>query len=102
MTRNVISHRLLEKQKFSNFDRPNVTPLAKYKVLKRACSFLFEFYYIPSVRVISGTDSRLGVGFRLGEHADFQVLVELGPQKETDPIGNDVDSKRKRAVSIVL
>ncbi|XP_076162579.1 snustorr snarlik [Ptiloglossa arizonensis] len=42
-----------------------------------------------------GTDSRLGVGFRLGEHADFQVLVELGPQTETDPIGN-ADTKRRR------
>ena len=47
-----------------------------------------------------GTDSRLGVGFSLGEHADFQILVELGPQTQTEPIGNDNnDSKRRRAVS---
>ncbi|XP_076618766.1 snustorr snarlik [Colletes latitarsis] len=48
---------------------------------------------IPPIK--KGTDSRLGVGFRLGQHADFQVLVELGPQTETDPIGN-VDTKRRR------
>ncbi|CAK9796987.1 hypothetical protein ANTPLA_LOCUS1042 [Anthophora plagiata] len=48
---------------------------------------------IPPIK--KGTDSRIGVGFRLGEHADFQVLFELGPQTETDPIGN-ADSKRRR------
>lgn len=35
----------------------------------------------------SGTDSRVGFGYRLGEHADFQVLFELGPQTNTKPIG---------------
>uniref|UniRef100_A0A1B0FJS8 Citrate transporter-like domain-containing protein n=1 Tax=Glossina morsitans morsitans TaxID=37546 RepID=A0A1B0FJS8_GLOMM len=44
---------------------------------------------IPPIK--KGTDSRLGFGFRLGEHADFQILVELGPQKETRPLG-DQDS----------
>ncbi|XP_078050023.1 snustorr snarlik [Augochlora pura] len=48
---------------------------------------------IPPIK--KGTDSRIGVGFRLGEHADFQVLLELGPQTETEPIGK-VDSKRRR------
>ncbi|CAK9815288.1 hypothetical protein ANTQUA_LOCUS8369 [Anthophora quadrimaculata] len=48
---------------------------------------------IPPIK--KGTDSRIGVGFRLGEHADFQVLFEIGPQTETDPIGN-ADSKRRR------
>jgi hypothetical protein len=28
----------------------------------------------------TGTDSRVGFGFRFGEHADFQVQLELGPQ----------------------
>ncbi|XP_075149848.1 snustorr snarlik [Haematobia irritans] len=41
---------------------------------------------IPPIK--KGTDSRLGFGFRLGQHADFQVMVELGPQKETRPIGD--------------
>lgn len=49
----------------------------------------------------TGTDSRIGVGFRLGEHADFQMLFELGPQTETEPI-NNADSKRRRDVSILV
>lgn len=46
-----------------------------------------------------GTDSRIGLGFRLGEHADFQTIVELGPQKETQPIGNS-ESKRRRQIVV--
>jgi len=41
---------------------------------------------IPPIK--KGTDSRVGFGFRLGDHADFQVQFELGPQKFTKPIGN--------------
>ncbi|XP_037928168.1 uncharacterized protein LOC119662607 [Teleopsis dalmanni] len=55
---------------------------------------------IPPIK--KGTDSRLGFGFRLGEHADFQILVELGPQKETRPIGEKDGSEssfNKRHVS---
>ncbi|XP_055921331.1 transcription factor stalky [Eupeodes corollae] len=56
---------------------------------------------IPPIR--KGTDSRLGFGFRLGEHADFQVVVELGPQKETRPLGmnqdDDDSSNSKRQVN---
>ncbi|XP_033222895.1 uncharacterized protein LOC117176737, partial [Belonocnema kinseyi] len=52
---------------------------------------------IPPIK--KGTDSRLGVGFSLGEHADFQIVVELGPQTETEAIGNSSnDSKRRRAI----
>lgn len=40
----------------------------------------------------------MGVGFRLGEHADFQVLLELGPQVNTQPLGPAGDSKRRRQV----
>jgi len=40
------------------------------------------------------------VGFRLGEHADFQILIELGPQTETDPIGTSNNTKRRRDVRI--
>ncbi|XP_073982841.1 snustorr snarlik isoform X2 [Rhodnius prolixus] len=48
---------------------------------------LLSFIYtnIPPVR--KGTDSRIGLGFRLGPNADFQVLFELGPQQNTLPIG---------------
>ncbi|KAG5873393.1 hypothetical protein JTB14_027035 [Gonioctena quinquepunctata] len=41
---------------------------------------------IPTIK--KGTDSRLGWGFRLGDRADFQVLVELGPQTNTQPLAN--------------
>ncbi|KAK4878077.1 hypothetical protein RN001_010583 [Aquatica leii] len=39
---------------------------------------------IPTIK--KGTDSRVGWGFRLGNRADFQVLVEIGPQLNTQPI----------------
>ncbi|XP_043481976.1 uncharacterized protein LOC122511038 [Leptopilina heterotoma] len=51
---------------------------------------------IPPIK--KGTDSRFGVGFSLGEHADFQVILELGPQSETEPIGNPEESKRRRDI----
>lgn len=41
---------------------------------------------IPPIK--KGTDSRVGFGYRLGEHADFQVVFELGPQTNTKPLGN--------------
>lgn len=43
------------------------------------------FSGIPQLK--KGTDSRVGYGFRLGEHADFQILFEMGPQKFTKPLG---------------
>lgn len=45
--------------------------------------------------VVLGKDSRIGAGFRVGPNADFQVLVELGPQSETQPLGPDATSKRE-------
>lgn len=41
-----------------------------------------------------GTDSRIGFGYRLGDHADFQVQFEIGPQKETKTIGTSTSNKR--------
>ncbi|KYN40900.1 hypothetical protein ALC56_04791, partial [Trachymyrmex septentrionalis] len=55
---------------------------------------------IKKVKYIIRTDSRFGMGFRLGEHADFQILIELGPQTETDPIGTSNDAKRRRDAMI--
>ncbi|EEB15425.1 conserved hypothetical protein [Pediculus humanus corporis] len=41
-------------------------------------------------------DTRLGYGFRLGPHADFQTLVEIGPQLNTNPIStNGTVAKRQ-------
>lgn len=64
-----------------------------------ASLFGLFFSTIPQIR--KGTDSRIGVGYRLGEHADFQVLVELGPQKFTKPIGGDqaMNTNSKRNVN---
>ncbi|XP_053622015.1 uncharacterized protein LOC128681829 [Plodia interpunctella] len=36
---------------------------------------------IPPIK--KGTDSRLGFGYAFGNHADFQVVLELGPQTNT-------------------
>lgn len=44
----------------------------------------------------AGTDSRVGFGFRLGEHADFQVMYELGPQIYTQKIGEASSNERRR------
>ncbi|XP_023025691.1 snustorr snarlik [Leptinotarsa decemlineata] len=50
---------------------------------------------IPTIK--KGTDSRLGWGFRLGDRADFQVMVELGPQTNTQPLANQgEENNRKR------
>ncbi|KAH8352090.1 hypothetical protein KR084_001911, partial [Drosophila pseudotakahashii] len=79
----------------------NIPPIKKGKM---SCTFLskFETFIKRNYSIKTGTDSRLGFGFRLGEHADFQVMVELGPQKETRPIGEpsqDDQSFNKRQVS---
>lgn len=43
----------------------------------------------------SGTDSRIGFGYRFGDHADFQVQFEIGPQKETQPIGTAASQNKR-------
>lgn len=48
------------------------------------------FSTIPQVK--KGTDSRIGFGYRFGNHADTQVLLELGPQKNTAKLGSDGSS----------
>lgn len=45
-----------------------------------------QLKYFP-FSTLAGTDSRIGFGYRFGDHADFQVQFEIGPQKETQPIG---------------
>ncbi|XP_026322719.1 uncharacterized protein LOC113232264 [Hyposmocoma kahamanoa] len=39
-----------------------------------------------SPRFIKGNDHRVGFGFQFGNHADFQVLYEFGPQVYTKPL----------------
>ncbi|XP_017771881.1 PREDICTED: uncharacterized protein LOC108559205 isoform X2 [Nicrophorus vespilloides] len=61
---------------------------------------LLSLIYSNIPTIMKGTDSRLGWGFRLGDRADFQVLVELGPQKNTQKLGNQDDGgNRKRNVA---
>ncbi|XP_054744799.1 uncharacterized protein LOC129249158 [Anastrepha obliqua] len=77
---------------------PSAEPLVVPQELPSILSLIYS--NIPPIK--KGTDSRLGFGFRLGNHADFQVLLELGPQKNTRPIGENADSENtfnKRQVS---
>ncbi|XP_072758409.1 uncharacterized protein Snsl [Anoplolepis gracilipes] len=74
----------------------NVTSLIIPEELPTILSLIYS--NIPPIK--KGTDSRFGVGFRLGEHADFQILVELGPQTETDPIGVSDEAKKRRDVML--
>ncbi|KAJ1520631.1 hypothetical protein ONE63_003739 [Megalurothrips usitatus] len=60
---------------------------AAFIVPEELVSFLSIVYSnIPPVR--KGTDSRVGLGFRLGPHADAQIVLELGPQTNTRPLGS--------------
>ncbi|KAJ8706268.1 hypothetical protein PYW08_010894 [Mythimna loreyi] len=36
--------------------------------------------------ITKGNDHRFGFGFRLGNHADLQILYEFGPQTVTRPL----------------
>ncbi|KAK3920256.1 Formin-like protein [Frankliniella fusca] len=49
-------------------------------------------------RDVRCSDSRVGFGYRFGPFADFQVLLELGPQSETQPIGGQTTPSSKRQV----
>ncbi|XP_077284155.1 snustorr snarlik [Arctopsyche grandis] len=49
---------------------------------------------IPPIK--KGTDSRVGFGFSLGNHADFQVMFEFGPQIYTNPVGSSYAASSKR------
>ncbi|XP_054287227.1 uncharacterized protein LOC129003046 [Macrosteles quadrilineatus] len=52
---------------------------------------------LPPTKI--GSDKRFGVGFRLGKNADAQILVELGPQSETQPLeehSNDFSKRQSR------
>uniref|UniRef100_A0A1B6DNW5 Uncharacterized protein n=1 Tax=Clastoptera arizonana TaxID=38151 RepID=A0A1B6DNW5_9HEMI len=45
----------------------------------------------PPIKV--GKDSRFGFGFRLGPNIDFQTIVELGPQTNTQPLGEPTNKR---------
>nr|CAD7430257.1 unnamed protein product [Timema monikensis] len=82
----------------SEFSNPGADSLIIPEELPSILSLIYA--NIPPIK--KGTDSRVGVGFRLGPHADFQVLLELGPQKETLPLGPNDDSKKRRQIKPIL
>lgn len=64
-----------------------------FQMTLQSFSWTWSFTFIIFLW-ITGTDSRVGFGYRLGDHADFQVQFELGPQKETQAIGTGAANKR--------
>ncbi|XP_053621906.1 uncharacterized protein LOC128681769 isoform X2 [Plodia interpunctella] len=44
----------------------------------------FHLFFIGFI--LECKDHRFGFGFRFGNHADFQVMYELGPQTITRPL----------------
>ncbi|XP_059616607.1 uncharacterized protein LOC132261699 [Phlebotomus argentipes] len=78
-----------------------VSPSAGHFVVPEEFASLLGIVFSTIPQIRKGTDSRLGFGYRLGEHADFQVLVELGPQKFTKPIGGEdtTNTNSKRNVN---
>ncbi|XP_045457903.1 uncharacterized protein LOC123668156 [Melitaea cinxia] len=45
---------------------------------------ILDTAFLPPFK--KGTDSKAGFGFAFGNHADFQVVLELGPQINTMPL----------------
>lgn len=43
--------------------------------------------------IISGIDSKVGLGFRIGRNADAQVVFEIGPQLNT------IDNSKRSVVN---
>lgn len=56
-----------------------------------------QFYKL--ILCFIGVDSKFGIGLRVGDHADFQILLELGPPQVSDPISNDIYFDLKKDVS---
>lgn len=55
---------------------------------------------LPSV--VKGTDSRVGLGFHLGHHADIQTIFEVGPQKFTKPLRRCIRANRRSSNELVI
>ncbi|CAG9798328.1 unnamed protein product [Chironomus riparius] len=72
-------------------------PVSEAFIVPQEIPSLLSLVYSNIPPIKKGTDSRIGFGYRFGEHADFQVQWELGPQKETQPIG-DKSTQSKRNI----
>lgn len=44
----------------------------------------------------------MGLGFQLGPHADFQILLELGPQTYTEPLGSSMPENTAKREILVM
>ncbi|GLG92884.1 Uncharacterized protein GBIM_00433 [Gryllus bimaculatus] len=60
-----------------------VTTIAEALIVPQELPTILSVIYSNIPPILKGTDSRLGLGFRFGPHADFQVQLELGPQMYT-------------------
>lgn len=70
----------------------NLGPLYPHVFLTSDQTFFNGTINNSGLQSFSGTDSKLGVGFRLGPNADVQFQLELGPQTNTLPIGGGTGS----------
>jgi hypothetical protein len=61
---------------------------------------LLSVVYSNMPPIKKGTDSKLGVGFRLGPNADVQFQLELGPQTNTLPIGGSAGASAASAPAV--
>ncbi|KAK7866347.1 hypothetical protein R5R35_003274 [Gryllus longicercus] len=71
-------------------------PLAEALIVPQELPTILSVIYSNIPPILKGTDSRIGLGFRFGPHADFQVQLELGPQMYTQRLGPEQDAKRRR------
>lgn len=72
----------------------NVWFILKYIQGRKTIFSKFETLSTLILIKIVGTDSRLGWGFRLGDRADFQVMLELGPQINTQKLSNEKEEAK--------
>lgn len=72
----------------------SLLPILDAFIVPQEIPSLLSLVYSNIPPIKKGTDSRIGFGYRLGDHADFQVQFELGPQKETKAIGTGSTNKR--------
>ncbi|XP_038219948.1 uncharacterized protein LOC119838177 [Zerene cesonia] len=56
---------------------------ARFFIVPEDVAMLFTTIYGFAPPIHKGNDHRLGFGYRFGNHADLQVLYELGPQVTT-------------------
>lgn len=76
----------------------NIPPvkLGKFEIVKKHTFWKQHNKFFKFEKIV-GADSKLGFGFRLGPHADFQTIIELGPQEKTKPLGLDGNQLKRQS-----